>query len=160
MITIEPPSTSSNPEIAALARGPLTRFLNRARGAVGLSGEVDILLSSDATLRTLNRKYRGKNKPTDVLSFPAQEEIFSEHAGDLAISLETAARQAASFGHTLAEEVRVLMLHGLLHLAGFDHETDKGEMAEREQELRRELRLPVTLIERTRTPVAKSRRRV
>ena len=75
-----------------------------------------------------------------------------KHAGDLAISLDTAARQAASFGHTLRDEVRVLMLHGLLHLSGMDHETDNGEMAAREAELRRELNLPTTLIERVSKP--------
>jgi probable rRNA maturation factor len=105
-------------------------------------------MTSDAALRKLNRDFRGKDKPTDVLSFPSPEEIAREHAGDLAISLETAARQAASFGHTLRDEVRVLMLHGLLHLSGMDHETDDGEMAARETELRRELRLPTALIER------------
>lgn len=147
MITIEPPSTNSS--VAVLSRPGLTRFLRRAREAVGLEGEVDVLLTSDAEIRRLNRRFRKKDKPTDVLSFPAPEEIAGEHAGDLAISLDTAARQAGRFGHSLREEVRILMLHGLLHLAGMDHETDSGEMAQREAELRRELRLPETLIERT-----------
>ncbi len=113
----------------------------------------------------MNRTFRGKNKPTDVLSFPAPEEIADEHAGDLAISLDTAAQQAESFGHSLGQEVRILLLHGLLHLAGMDHEVDSGEMAAREAELRRELKLPVTLIERVsrapsiaRTPRAAGRR--
>jgi probable rRNA maturation factor len=148
MITIEPPSKLSNSAVATLSPSGLTRFLNRARAAVNLDGEVDVLLTSDAALRRLNRDFRGKDKPTDVLSFPSPEEIASEHAGDLAISLETAARQAASFGHSLRDEVRVLMLHGLLHLSGMDHETDNGEMAAREVELRSELRLSTTLIER------------
>jgi probable rRNA maturation factor len=140
-----------------LAKAGLTRFLRRAREAVGLAGEVEVLLTSDAQLRRLNRDFRGKNKPTDVLSFPAPEEIAEQHAGDLAISLDTAARQAESFGHSLGEEVRVLMLHGLLHLNGMDHEVDSGEMAEREAELRRELKLPATLIERaTRAPRRKT----
>ncbi len=152
MITIEPPSRLSNSALATLSRNGLARFLNRAREAVGLEGEVDVLLTSDAVLKGLNRDFRGKNKPTDVLSFPSPEEIASGHAGDLAISLETAARQAASFGHTLRDEVRILMLHGLLHLSGMDHETDKGEMGAREAELRRELRLPATLIERVMAP--------
>jgi probable rRNA maturation factor len=146
MITVDPPSTGSNSP--ALSRSGLTRFLGRARQQVGLEGEVDVLLTSDEEIRRLNRTFRKKNKATDVLSFPAPEEIFDEHAGDLAISLETAARQAESFGHTLRDEVRVLLLHGLLHLAGMDHETDSGEMAEREQELRRELGLRTSLIER------------
>jgi probable rRNA maturation factor len=150
MITIEPPSSRSNS--APLAKAGLTRFLRRAREAVGLSGEVEVLLTSDATIKRLNRDFRGKNKPTDVLSFPTPEEISEEHAGDLAISLDTAARQAASFGHSLGEEVRVLMLHGLLHLKGMDHESDSGEMATREAELRSELKLPATLIERVSRP--------
>ena len=112
-----------------------------------------MLLTSDAEIKTLNRTFRHKNKATDVLSFPAAEEVFDEHAGDLAISLETAARQAESFGHSLSDEVRVLMLHGLLHLSGMDHETDRGEMAAREAELRVKLRLPATLIERVSRPV-------
>ncbi|MEO6909579.1 MAG: rRNA maturation RNase YbeY [Edaphobacter sp.] len=156
MINIEPPST---PSIAApaLSKSGLTRFFNRAREAVGLEGNVDVLLTGDATLRRLNKTFRGKNKATDVLSFPAAENP-DGHTGDLAISLDTAARQAAAFGHSLRDEVRILLLHGLLHLSGLDHETDDGEMAKREGELRRELRLPATLIERV-TP-AKRRRTV
>jgi probable rRNA maturation factor len=153
MITIEPPSTSTIPA-AALSKSGLTRFLNRARLAVGLVGEVDVLLADDATLKRLNRTYRGKNKATDVLSFPAAYNEFAgddQTAGDLAISLETAARQAATYGHSLRDEVRILLLHGLLHLHGLDHEADQGQMATRETELRRELRLPVSLIERTAT---------
>jgi probable rRNA maturation factor len=130
-----------------LSKSGLTRFLNRAREEIGLEGDVDVLLADDATLRSLNKAFRHKNKATDVLSFPAAENPHG-HAGDLAISLDTAARQAAAFGHTLRDEVRILLLHGLLHLSGMDHETDRGEMAAREAELRCELRLPVTLIER------------
>jgi probable rRNA maturation factor len=152
MITIEPPSRLSNSTLATLSPSGLTRFLNRARSTVELEGHVDVLLTSDSVLRRLNRDFRGKDKPTDVLSFPSPEEISDHHAGDLAISLETAARQAKTYGHTLREEVRILLLHGLLHLSGMDHETDSGEMAAREAELRRELRLPVTLIERVTTP--------
>ena len=121
--------------------------MNRARAAVGLAGEVDVLLCSDAEIKRLNKMYRGKNKATDVLSFPAaaEAEVIS---GDLAVSLETASRQAAEHGHTLRDEVRVLLLHGLLHLAGEDHESDAGEMAARELDLRRTLKLPSGLIER------------
>ena len=131
MITIEPPSSRSNS--TPLAKSGLTRFLRRARGAVGLEGEVEVLLTSDTAIKRLNRDFRGKNKATDVLSFPAPEEIAEEHAGDLAISLDTAARQAASFGHSLGEEVRVLIrllaqenfdwgapkIHGELQKLGF-----------------------------------------
>ena len=145
MINIEPPSSSF--DCSSLNKSGLARFLNRARAAVGLEGEVDVLLCSDAEMKRLNKAYRGKNKATDVLSFPAAEEA-EGIAGDLAISLETAARQALEHGHTLRDEVRVLLLHGLLHLAGEDHEADAGEMAARELALRRELKLPGGLIER------------
>jgi probable rRNA maturation factor len=144
MITIELPSNFE----ATLSASGLTRFLNRARLATGLRGEVDVLLTSDETLRQLNKSFRGKNKSTDVLSFPAPTKFATKHAGDLAISIETAGRQATAYGHTLRDEIRILLLHGLLHLSGEDHETDNGEMATREATLRRELRLPTTLIER------------
>ena len=91
-----------------------------------------------------------------MLSFPAgPSTVFfgepdgPELAGDLAISLETASRQAKRFGHTLKEEVCILLLHGLLHLAGYDHEQDRGTMARKELRLRKELGLPAGLIERT-----------
>ena len=155
MITIDPPS-SSLPQQPALSKASLTRFLNRARIAAGLVGTVSVLLTSDSELRRLNRTFRGKNRPTDVLSFPA--ELIPglppklRHAGDLAISLDTAVRQAAEHGHTLPIELRVLLLHGLLHLAGLDHETDSGVMAARELELRATLRLPSSLIDRVSQP--------
>ncbi|HEU4636006.1 MAG TPA: rRNA maturation RNase YbeY [Edaphobacter sp.] len=150
MINIEPPSTG--PNAITRSKSALTRFLHRAQKAVGLAGEVDVLLTSDEEIRRLNRTFRKKNKSTDVLSFPAPEELAEVHAGDLAISLDTAARQAESFGHTLNDEVKILLLHGLLHLAGMDHEIDSGEMAAREGQLRAELKLPPTLIERVTRP--------
>lgn len=153
MISIDPASRDS----AALSKSGLSRFVNNARRTIGLTGEVDILLSTDAELRRLNRTFRGKNKPTDVLSFPTPGEIAARHAGDLAISLEIAACQARAYGHTLRDEVRILILHGMLHLSGMDHETDRGEMAAREAELRRELRLPTTLIHRISKPVPHKR---
>jgi probable rRNA maturation factor len=156
MITIEPPSSPTTP---ALSKSSLTRFLNRARTAVGLEGEVDVLLADDPTLRRLNKTFRGKNKATDVLSFPAPAEIAQDYAGDLAISLETAVRQAATYGHSLRDEVRILLLHGLLHLSGLDHETDNGEMAMREADLRRELGLVTTLIERVTKSAKPAKRR-
>ena len=143
MITIEPSFE------ATISTPTLTRFLNRARTAVGVRGAVDVLLAGDSSLRHLNKTFRGKDKSTDVLSFPAPSAFASKHAGDLAISLETAARQASAYGHTLPDEIKILLLHGLLHLSGEDHETDNGEMAAREATLRRELRLPASLIERT-----------
>ena len=152
MITLEPPrdglSESEAWDEVGLSRAGLSRFLQVAKTSVGLKGEVEVLLAGDRTLRRLNREFRGKNKPTDVLSFPSLKEPQGEYAGDLAISLDTAQRQADEHGHTLRDEVRVLLLHGLLHLSGMDHETDDGEMAEREKKLRGKLRLPHGLIAR------------
>lgn len=152
MITIDPPSSLAT----TLSTSSLVRFLNRARAAVGVRGAVDVLLSDDSTLRDLNKNFRGKDKPTDVLSFPAPTKFAKKHAGDLAISLDIAAHQASTHGHTLGDEIKILLLHGLLHLSGEDHETDNGEMAAREAILRLELHLPATLIERTTKSPSKS----
>lgn len=153
MINIDPPSSPlALDSLSTLSPSGLARFLNRARALIGLTGMVDVLLSSDAELQRLNRAFRGMNKATDVLSFPAPAELTAEVAGDLAISLDTAARQAKEHGHSLRDEVRILLLHGLLHLAGEDHEDDDGAMAAREARLRAELRLPVGLIARTLDP--------
>ena len=157
MILIEPAAATASGQTEMKADKPalkmreLSRFLSRAKSAVGLYGEVSVLLATDATIRGLNRNFRKKDKATDVLSFPIDEfpGEAPKQAGDLAISLETAKRQADEHGHTLQVEVKVLMLHGLLHLAGFDHETDKGQMARKENALRKELDLPVGLIQRS-----------
>jgi probable rRNA maturation factor len=116
---------------------------------VRLRGEVNVLVTSSAELRQLNRRFRGKNKSTDVLSFPAASGLMDDLAGDVAISAEIAAKNAALLRHSTAAEVRILALHGVLHLAGYDHERDHGEMARKEQRLRRSLGLPVGLIERS-----------
>jgi len=127
----------------------LERFLEEAQKAVRLRGEVSVLLTTDRVIRRLNRDFRGKDKATDVLSFPAEAGFVDELiAGDLAVSVPTARKQAATQGHALRVEIKVLLLHGLLHLAGYDHETDSGEMARREQKLRAKLGLPLGLIER------------
>ena len=156
MITIDPPSSSlTSPP--ALSKSALTRFLHRAVLATGLEGKVDVLLTTDAELKRLNRIFRGKNKPTDVLSFPAELlpglPVEHQRAGDLAVSLETAARQAVQFRHSLDLEIRILLLHGLLHLAGHDHESDSGEMASLERHLRSTLKLPLGLIDRAHVPL-------
>ena len=144
MIRIEP---QEMPAAAEINRTRLSRYLLRARRAVCLEGQVDVLLTDDKTVKRLNRDFRGKNKATDVLSFPAGD--FAEGmVGDLAVSLDTAAKQAKRFGLTLEDEIKTLLLHGLLHLAGYDHETDNGEMAAEETRLRTKLRLPSTLIAR------------
>lgn len=128
----------------------LARFLRDAQAAVRLRGQVSVLLTTDAKIRRLNRQFRGQNKATDVLSFPAPQTVAGEVAGDLAVSLPTALRQAREQGHPLAIEIKVLILHGLLHLAGYDHESDTGQMARRERQLRGRLGLPQGLIERAR----------
>lgn len=107
-------------------------------------------ITSDHVLRGLNRRFRGVDAPTDVLSFPAAPELAARArlAGDLAISRAAAARQARQFGHSLEIELRILILHGLLHLAGHDHERDQGQMRRWEDRLRRRLGLPTALIAR------------
>jgi len=137
----------------------LAQFLTKAQEAVRLRGQVTVLLTSDAAMRDLNRRFRGKNKATDVLSFPAERLVRGTErvAGDLAISVETARRQSAEQGHSLGTELKVLMLHGLLHLAGYDHEMDAGEMERREGGLRARLGLPLGLIERTGSESARQR---
>jgi probable rRNA maturation factor len=131
----------------------LSLFATRAQHALGLPGEVNIYVTSSREMQDLNRRYRRKNKPTDVLSFPSG---VAGVAGDIAISLEIAAANAVEIGHSLATEVKVLILHGLLHLAGYDHETDSGEMLARETAMRHELKLPVGLIERTHAAATKA----
>jgi probable rRNA maturation factor len=134
---------------AGFSQRELERFLAKASRAAGLPGDVGLLLADDAALQALNCNYRKKNKPTDVLSFPAADGPANGGlAGDLAISVETAARQAAEHGHTLAAELKILVLHGVLHLAGYDHEHDGGTMARKERQLRRKLGLASGLIER------------
>jgi probable rRNA maturation factor len=139
----------------------LARFLAEARQAARLRGQVSVLLTTDAGQRSLNRRFRGKNKPTDVLSFPADPTLpgAKKIAGDLSISVPTARRQAAQQGLSLSTEIKVLILHGVLHLAGYDHETDSGEMAFRERRLRNRLRLSGGLIERTHAAEPKPRSR-
>ncbi len=98
-----------------------------------------VRFASDREVRRLNRDYRGKDKPTDVLSFPGgpEEEDGSYHVGDILISIPTARRQAAERGHPVERELKVLLLHGLLHCLGYDHEADQGKMERLERRLRR-----------------------
>ncbi len=138
--------------IAGLSQRALEHFTARARQAAGLHARVNVVLTTSGEVRALNRAFRGKDEPTDVLSFPA---IFPEaFAGDIVISCPMARRNAQRLGHAAAQEIKILVLHGLLHLAGYDHENDRGRMARKEARLRRELRLPPTLIERAQPPAA------
>lgn len=148
MIVVEPSIRAQFGRSAFTQRG-LATFLAQARRAAGLAGSVSVLLAGDKEIRRLNREFRGKDKATDVLSFPAGEVVGRARiAGDLAISVETAAREAESRGHSLETELRVLLLHGVLHLAGYDHETDSGEMERKENTLRKKLGLAEGLIAR------------
>ena len=147
--------------VPQLSRQALARFVLRARRAVGLRGIPNLLVTSSGVVRTLNRQFRGKNKTTDVLSFPLSSPLSRTvrqrvaPAGDIAISADIARQNATRFGHSAAQEVKILALHGLLHLAGFDHERDNGTMARTELTLRQRLHLPAALIERTQ-PAAKA----
>jgi probable rRNA maturation factor len=98
---------------------------------------VGVRLAGDRTVRRLNREFRGKDKATDVLSFPGEESPEGRHLGDIVISVPTAERQARERGALLEEEVKLLLLHGVLHCLGHDHETDQGEMERLERRLRR-----------------------
>ena len=139
------PVVTLEKKVRGVSAASLARFAGRAQRAAGLRGRVSILVTGNAELRRLNRRYRRRDQPTDVLSFPA---CGNGMAGDIAISAEVAAENARRFGHSLAAEVKVLVLHGLLHLAGLDHERDHGQMSRREEKLRRRLGLPASLIQR------------
>jgi probable rRNA maturation factor len=128
------------------ARAPgLARWLASVAPA-SARGMVTVALVADARVSALNRQYRQKNRPTDVLSFPAHE---PGRLGDVAIALGVARRQARAAGHSLGTELRILALHGLLHLLGYDHEQDDGRMERLERRLRRKGGLREGLIERS-----------
>ena len=110
-------------------------------------GDLSIAIVSDRRMRALNRQFRGKDAVTDVLSFPAESRGFM---GDIVIAAGVSKRQARDAGHSAQTELRVLALHGLLHLLGYDHEADDGRMARAEARLRRKAGLPEGLIERGR----------
>lgn len=148
-------------KVVGVSEASLTRFVLRARRAVRLRGKVNVLVTGSSSMRTLNLRFRGKNKPTDVLSFPAFQpggKGRSQFAGEIAISADIAAQNAMRLGHPTRQEVKILLLHGILHLAGMDHERDNGRMARKEAELRRALRLPAALIERAQPDISLKRR--
>jgi len=115
----------------------LRRLLEDAARSLGVSGEVALVLTRDPALRELNARYRGKDEPTDVLSFRGPGG--SAGLGDIVVSIDTAERNARRLGRTLQRELDVLALHGFLHVLGYDHETDDGTMDRLERGLRREL---------------------
>lgn len=128
--------------IDGIREAELARFARRAQKLAGVQGEVAVLVTGNRQIRKLNRQFRKADKPTDVLSFPRED------GGDIAISGMIAAENAAKLGHALSDELKVLILHGMLHLAGYDHEHDRGQMAARESALRKKLKLPDSLIAR------------
>jgi probable rRNA maturation factor len=132
--------TSANVRAGGLGRWLQAVAPARARGAM------TVAIVPDARVQALNRRFRRKDKPTDVLSFPADERGY---LGDVVIAAGVATRQAREAGHSLQTELRVLALHGLLHLLGYDHETDDGRMARTERRLRSKGGLHEGLIERT-----------
>lgn len=160
----------STPDGAVPASRGLGSWLSEVAPATA-RGEVTLAIVSDRRMRVLNRTFRGKDYATDVLSFPVgtrdtgvdgPEAADPPSLGDVVIAAGVAARQAREHGHTAATELRVLALHGLLHLLGYDHEVDRGRMSRAETRLRKKGGLPTGLIARTRTaarPDPASRRR-
>ena len=115
---------------------------------------IELIIVDNASIRTLNKTHRGKDAPTDVLSFPMESpftetSVFGMPLGSIVISAEYAEEKAKNYGHTVQDELTLLFIHGLLHLLGYDHETDHGEMRIKERELIEQWGLPASLIVRT-----------
>ena len=138
-------------------REELRGFLAELTRRVVRGRTITCLIANDTEVRRLNRFFRGKDQATDVLSFPPakSDDLAGGLAGDIAISIDRARIQAGERGHSLADELRILMLHGALHLAGMDHESDSGEMSRAESRWRKKLGLPDGLIERSHPKKAK-----
>jgi probable rRNA maturation factor len=138
---------------ATLKRTRIEKFARLAREQVARGREFHCLVTGDAELKSLNLRFRAKDVTTDVLSFPSDVLPFpsgeENPLGDIAISLGRARVQARERGHSIETEVCILLLHGILHLMGMDHETDNGKMARAERRWQRNLGLPAGLIERT-----------
>jgi len=130
---------------ANLDRSATELFAETLRGRVARGRSFHCLITNDAEVQALNRTWRKKDYATDVLSFPLTD---GQYIGDIAISLQRARAQAREWGHSIEDEIRILMLHGVLHLKGMDHESDSGEMARAEVRWRKKLGLPTGLIER------------
>ena len=115
---------------------------------------VELIIVDNASIRTLNKAHRSKDAPTDVLSFPmespfAENSVFGIPLGSIVISAEYAEEKAKNYGHTVQDELTLLFIHGLLHMLGYDHETDRGEMRTKEHQLIKQWGLPTSLIVRT-----------
>lgn len=141
--------------MAGLNPRALEDFVIRTSRVAGLHGRTSVLITGNSQIRRLNSSFRNKNSATDVLSFPASEPR-DGLAGEIAVSLDIAARNAKMLGHSVSVEIRILILHGILHLAGYDHENDQGEMRRKEATLRKKLGLPAGLIDRNSAHEARS----
>ncbi len=138
----------ATPDPGAPPTRGLAVWLQKAAPAAA-RGDVSIAVVSDRRMRALNRQFRGKDAATDVLSFPATHMPgVSSFLGDIVIAAGVATRQAREAGHPVSTELKVLALHGLLHLLGYDHDTDDGKMARAEARLRKKAGLREGLIER------------
>ena len=131
---------------SSLDRRAIEAFAEELHRRLARGRKFCCLITGDAELRRLNRQFLKKDYPTDVLSFPAEPP--AGELGELAISVQRAMAQAREFGHTIEQEINILMLHGVLHLTGMDHERDGGAMARSEMGWRKKLGLPAGLIER------------
>ncbi|MEO8605916.1 MAG: rRNA maturation RNase YbeY [bacterium] len=140
-VTITPPPVQrrrrsraqvvSRRRVAGVTAAAVKRDADAILALLAVDGELSIALVSDAEIHALNHAYRGKDRPTDVLAFALREgenpHVHADVLGDVVISLDTAARQAAARGHGIAHEVRFLLAHGILHLLGYDHERSPAE---------------------------------
>ena len=131
---------------ATLKRSRIEQFARVVRDEVARGRTFHCMVTGDTELQSLNLRFRDKDATTDVLSFPSG---IAEPIGDVAISLGRARSQARERGHSIENEICILMLHGVLHLLGMDHESDNGRMARAEVRWQRRLGLPTGLIERT-----------
>ncbi|HLG98443.1 MAG TPA: rRNA maturation RNase YbeY [Bryobacteraceae bacterium] len=131
-----------------VSRSELRDFAGQLAREVAGGRPFDCLITTDRELRRLNLEFRNQNRATDVLSFPAAGG--NSFLGDIAISYDRAKRQAGDYGLSVQQEIQILMLHGVLHLLGMDHESDRGRMARAEAKWRATLGLPTALIERAR----------
>lgn len=150
---------SETNDLADFAAEACDTILSSNGRSQAMPSRVDVRIAANAEMRRLNRDFRGKDKPTDVISFPAADAGRGSIAGDIAISAPIAASSARRLGHSRVEELKILVLHGMLHLAGHDHETDRGKMARLESSLRAQLQLPGSLIDREAQPPSAARRR-
>jgi len=137
-----------------VSRRALRAFVKRLQAEVAGGRAFGCLIAGDGELRRLNQRFRKRDYPTDVLSFPQEARqaggLSYDWGGEIAISFDAAGRQAAEHGHSIETEIEILILHGLLHLLGMDHETDRGQMSTAERKWRIHLRLDAGLIERAR----------